>query len=99
MNEGQVLIDTTNAEISNVIGQKEITQLPLNGRDPASLIFCRLAYKRAEPKSGVGTLPTSNTFLTEVGGSGNGLAAGKHVCHAGRHTEYGYLRRVDAAVS
>lgn len=72
VNEGQVLIDTTNSEISNVIGQKEITQLPLNGRDPAGLIFLSPGVQNVLNQSGVGTLPTSNTFLTEVGGSGNG---------------------------
>lgn len=76
VNEGQVLIDTTNSEISNVIGQKEITQLPLNGRDPASLIFLSPGVQNVLNLSGVGTLPTSNTFLTEVGGSGNGLQQG-----------------------
>lgn len=76
VNEGQVLINTTNAEISNVIGQKEITQLPLNGRDPASLIFLSPGVQNVLNQSGVGTLPTSNTFLTEVGGSGNGLPQG-----------------------
>ena len=76
VNEGQVLIDTTNSEISNVIGQGEITQLPLNGRDPASLIFLSPGVQNVLNLSGVGTLPTSNTFLTEVGGSGNGLQQG-----------------------
>jgi hypothetical protein len=76
VNEGQVLINTTNSEISNVIGQKEITQLPLNGRDPASLIFLSPGVQNVLNLSGVGTLPTSNTFLTEVGGSGNGLQQG-----------------------
>jgi hypothetical protein len=32
---GQILLNATNAEISNVIDQASITQLPLNGRDPA----------------------------------------------------------------
>jgi len=76
VNEGQVLIDTTNAEISNVIGQKEITELPLNGRNPANLIFLSPGVQNVLNQKGVGTLPTSNTFLTEVGGSGNGQQQG-----------------------
>ncbi len=76
VNEGQVLINTSNSEISNTINQKEITQLPLNGRDPASLIFLSPGVQNVLNQGGVGTLPTSNTFLTEVGGSGNGLPQG-----------------------
>jgi len=35
----QVLLDTKSAEISTVIEEKVVTQLPLNGRDPAALMF------------------------------------------------------------
>jgi len=76
VNEGQVLIDTTNSEISNVIGEKEITELPLNGRDPANLLFLSPGVQNVLNQKGVGTLPTSNTFLNEVGGSGNGQQQG-----------------------
>ncbi|WP_216845208.1 TonB-dependent receptor [Granulicella sp. S156] len=68
---GEILLNTTNAEISNVVDQASITQLPLNGRDPASLIFLSPGVTNVLNTS-AGTLPTSAAFPNEVGGSGNG---------------------------
>lgn len=71
VNTGQILLNSTNAEISNVIDQTTITQLPLNGRDPAGLIFLSPGVTNVL-NTPAGTLPTSAAFPTEVGGSGNG---------------------------
>jgi hypothetical protein len=68
---GEILLNTTNAEVSNVIDQASITQLPLNGRDPASLIFLSPGVTNVLNTS-AGTLPTSAAFPNEVGGSGGG---------------------------
>jgi hypothetical protein len=77
VNAGQVLIDTTDAQISNVISQTEITQLPLNGRNPADLILLSPGIQNVLDLGGVGTLPApSNVFPSETGGSGNGLQQG-----------------------
>ncbi len=71
VNTGQVLINSTNAEIGNVIDQTTITQLPLNGRDPASLIFLSPGVTNVL-NTPAGTLPTSAAFPNEIGGSSNG---------------------------
>ena len=71
VNTGEILLNTTNGELSNVIDQTTITQLPLNGRDPANLIFLSPGVTNVL-NTPAGTLPTSAAFPNEVGGSGNG---------------------------
>ncbi|WP_158615307.1 TonB-dependent receptor [Acidipila sp. EB88] len=71
VNTGQILLNSVNAEISNVIDQTTITELPLNGRDPAGLIFLSPGVTNVL-NTPAGTLPTSAAFPTEVGGSSNG---------------------------
>jgi len=39
VNESEELLNTSNAEISSVVSETTIKELPLNGRDPSSLIF------------------------------------------------------------
>ncbi|WP_162173549.1 carboxypeptidase-like regulatory domain-containing protein [Pseudacidobacterium ailaaui] len=36
---GAALVNTTNSEISQVIGENSVKELPLNGRNPANLVF------------------------------------------------------------
>ena len=71
VNTGQILLNSVNAEISNVIDQTTITQLPLNGRDPAGLIFLSPGVTNVL-NTPAGRLPTSAAFPNEVGGSSNG---------------------------
>jgi Carboxypeptidase regulatory-like domain len=64
------IINTTSAEISTVVNEAAITQLPLNGRDPSSLVF--LAPGATNVKNEAGTYITGPVFPTETGASVNG---------------------------
>jgi len=54
---GAELIDTTTAELGTAVNELAITQLPLNGRDPSSLVL----------------LAPGTTSVTVPGGSGGGM--------------------------
>ncbi|HTF68814.1 MAG TPA: carboxypeptidase-like regulatory domain-containing protein [Edaphobacter sp.] len=65
------LINTTSAEISSVVDEHAISQLPLNGRDPSSLVFLAPGVTNVL-NTGGGALQTGFSFPTETGGSANG---------------------------
>jgi Carboxypeptidase regulatory-like domain len=64
------LINTTSAEISTEVNAQAVVQLPLNGRDPSSLVF--LAPGATNVRNEAGTYITGPVFPTETGASVNG---------------------------
>jgi hypothetical protein len=64
------LLNTTSGEISTVVNAKAVVQLPLNGRDPSTLVF--LAPGATNVKNEAGTYITGPVFPTETGASVNG---------------------------
>jgi hypothetical protein len=68
--ENAELLDTTSAAISTEINAKAVVQLPLNGRDPSTLVF--LAPGVTNVKNEAGTYITGPVFPTETGASVNG---------------------------
>lgn len=65
------LINATTAEISAVVNEDSIKELPLNGRDPSSLVFLTTGVTN-ELQSQASTLPSTNSFPTQSGGSAGG---------------------------
>jgi hypothetical protein len=72
---GVELINTTTAELSQVIGQDQVTDLPLNGRDPSTLVDLAPGVTN-ELFSQASTLTGSNSFATESGASAGGQRQG-----------------------
>jgi hypothetical protein len=72
---GAELINATTAEISQVIGQDEVTELPLNGRDPSTLVNLSAGTSN-ELWSQASTLTGNNSFGTENGASVGGQRQG-----------------------
>lgn len=68
---GAELINTTTAEISSLVDQHAVSQLPLNGRDPSSLVFLSPGVTNVL-NTGGGGLFAGSSFPTETGGSANG---------------------------
>ena len=68
---GAELINTTTAEISTVVDEHAVSQLPLNGRDPSSLVFLAPGVTNIL-NTGGGALQGGFSFPTETGGSANG---------------------------
>ncbi|QNI36230.1 TonB-dependent receptor [Edaphobacter sp. 4G125] len=68
---GAALINTTNAEVSNTVGEHAIRELPLNGRDPSSLVFLSPGTVNVL-NTGAGTLQGETTFPNETGASAGG---------------------------
>ncbi len=66
---GEVINQTT-AEISEVVNEHAIKELPLNGRDPSSLVLLAPGTTNVLPAAGV--LQTTNSFPNESGASANG---------------------------
>ena len=67
------LIDQTTAELSNLVGEHAIKELPLNGRDPASLVLLSPGITNVlNSPNGSGSLQTTNAFPDETGASANG---------------------------
>lgn len=71
VNSNDGLINVSTAEIGQVINEAAIKDLPLNGRDPSSLVFLSPGVTN-ELESHAATLPTSNSFPTESGASAGG---------------------------
>jgi len=69
------LINATTAELSQVISQDEVTELPLNGRDPSNLVNLS-AGTTNELFSQASTLTGNNAFATENGASVGGQRQG-----------------------
>ncbi len=65
------VIDTTTAEISNIVNERAISQLPLNGRDPSSLVLLSPGTTNVL-NTGGGYLQSGFSFPTETGASADG---------------------------
>jgi len=65
------LINTTNAEVSNTVGEHAIRELPLNGRDPSSLVLLSPGTVNIL-NTGGGTQQGETTFPNESGASAGG---------------------------
>jgi len=72
---GAELINTTTAEIGQVISQDEITELPIDGRDPSALVALAPGTTN-ELYSEASTPTNSNSFSTESGASVGGQRQG-----------------------
>jgi hypothetical protein len=72
---GAELINATTAELGQVIGQEEVSELPLNGRDPSTLVNLS-AGTTNELFSQASTLTGNNAFATENGASVGGQRQG-----------------------
>jgi hypothetical protein len=68
---GAALLNTTNAEVSNTVGEHAIRELPLNGRDPSSLVLLSPGIINVL-NTGAGTLQGETTFPNESGASAGG---------------------------
>lgn len=65
------LINTTSAELGTTVGESAIAELPLNGRDPSSLVLLAPGTSNAIKHGGEG-IQTGFSFSTETGASSNG---------------------------
>jgi hypothetical protein len=65
------LINSTSAELGATINQAAISDLPLNGRDPSSLVFLAPGTSNVLQHGGEG-IQTGFSFPTETGASANG---------------------------
>jgi hypothetical protein len=72
---GAELINATTAELGQGISQDEVTELPLNGRDPSTLVELAAGVTN-ELFSQASTLPGNNSFATESGASAGGQRQG-----------------------
>lgn len=72
---GTDLINTTTADLSQVIGESAIKDLPLNGRDPGTLVFLSAGVTN-ELNSQASTLQATNSFPNESGASAGGQRQG-----------------------
>ncbi len=65
------LINATSAEISQVVGERAVKELPLNGRDPASLVLLSPGISNVL-NTGAGVQQGETTFPSETGASAGG---------------------------
>jgi outer membrane receptor protein involved in Fe transport len=72
---GAEIINTTTAELSQVVDEATIKDLPLNGRDPGTLVFLSAGVTN-ELQSQASTLQTTNSFPNESGASAGGQRQG-----------------------
>jgi hypothetical protein len=74
--ENAELINTTTPELGTTVNQTAVSQLPLNGRDPSSLVFLAPGtVSIVQSGSGMGGQPgvqAGFSFPTETGASANG---------------------------
>ena len=75
--EDAELINTTTAELGTTVNQDAISQLPLNGRDPSSLVFLAPGMTSVTESGGGGLggqpgVQSGFSFPTETGASANG---------------------------
>jgi hypothetical protein len=66
------LLETETAQLGQVIQEKEITELPLNGRNPAALVLLTPGTVDVLSVPGAGAHQSYTTFPTETGASANG---------------------------
>ena len=71
VSSGEPMLNTTSGEISQVIDQRSITELPLNGRDPSSLVFLTTGVTNVLA-SPIGLSPGGTAFPTETNASAGG---------------------------
>jgi outer membrane receptor protein involved in Fe transport len=72
---GADLINTTTADLSQIVGEDTIKELPLNGRDPGTLVTLSAGVTN-ELNSNASTLQTTNSFPNESGASAGGQRQG-----------------------
>jgi hypothetical protein len=65
------LINTTSAELGTTVGEAAIAELPLNGRDPSSLVLLAPGTANVIQHGGEG-IQTGFSFSTETGASSSG---------------------------
>jgi len=65
------LINTTSAELGTTVDQNAISELPLNGRDPSSLVLLAPGTSNVLQHGGEG-IQSGFSFATETGASSNG---------------------------
>jgi hypothetical protein len=65
------LINTTSAELGTTVDEHSITELPLNGRDPSSLVLLAPGTANVINHGGEG-IQSGFSFATETGASSNG---------------------------
>jgi hypothetical protein len=66
------VINQSTAELSQVVNERSVKELPLNGRDPSSLVLLAPGTTNVLAQGGVGVLQNTNAFPTETGASANG---------------------------
>jgi hypothetical protein len=71
VSDGVEMVNTTSGDVSEVINQEAVTELPLNGRDPSSLIFLSAGMTNVL-KSPVGLAPGGTAIPTEINASAGG---------------------------
>ncbi len=72
---GESLINTTTAELGQVVDETTIKELPLNGRDPGTLVFLSAGVSNIM-NSQASTLQATNSFPNESGASAGGQRQG-----------------------
>jgi len=70
--ENAELINTTTPELGTTVNEAAITQLPLNGRDPSSLVFLAPGTTSVLAGGGQPGIQAGFSFPTETGASANG---------------------------
>ena len=71
VNGDNVLLNATNAEISNVVEQETVADLPLNGRDPSSLVYLSPGVTNIL-NTPAGITQSTDSLTTEQGPSAGG---------------------------
>ena len=72
---GAELINTSTAEIAQIVDESTVKDLPLNGRDPGMLVFLSAGVTN-ELNSQASTLQSTNSFPNESGASAGGQRQG-----------------------
>jgi len=82
------LINVTTADLSAVVNQASVEELPLNGRDPSSLVLLTTGTTNIL-NTGGGWLQTSNSFPDETGASSGGGRQGStyYLLDGGSHMD------------
>ncbi|HWO35230.1 MAG TPA: TonB-dependent receptor, partial [Candidatus Acidoferrum sp.] len=70
--ENAELINTSTPELGTTINEAAVTQLPLNGRDPSSLVFLAPGTTSVLAGGGQPGIQAGFSFPTETGASANG---------------------------
>jgi hypothetical protein len=95
---GAEIINTTTAELSQVVDEATIKDLPLNGRDPGTLVFLSAGVTN-ELQSQASTLQTTNSFPNEIRRVRRRAKTRQYVVSARWRLAHGHLPAARAAVS